>query len=637
MCFKNLPVAFDEAGKAYLKEGISDPYAVKKSGNAMTQEEKIRSLMAKNGHIKEVSIDPVTRVAGALAFHSVVNLQDRKVEDAHSMATLFRGYEIILKGRDPRDAIFISSRACGVCGGVHANCGAEAIEMALGVAPPPMGIAIRNLGQAAEFLYDHPLHLYLLSGPDYSTAVMGQSNPEIVERAMKTRAPHAAVHGFTMIGDIMDALNPLTGSLYLEALEETRRAREMTVLVWGKYPHPQTIVPGGISATINSQVLNEYQTRLNYFMDYSKKMIGIWDDIYDFLYEVEPRFHDVGKRPINLIDLGIWEHHEGYDANYKNATAWGDRRWATPGVVLDGKLVTTSLHTINAGLEEFIEHSYYEDWVKGGQTQKFKTDELGNPLSPYHMWNKETLPKPQGRSWREKYSWATSPRWDRQVVEAGAYARMWTTASSMKMPKNPYIEPTGTSMKMLLPAASLPEMQVEWKIPFELNAIERNRARAYAQAYTTLVALNNLLAAYDLMKQGNTAVSNEFTIPKDHRMGVGFWGAGRGFLSHHLEMENGALLNYQICTPSTINAGPRDPFGQVGPYEEAVLNTPIIEQFKNAEEYKGADILRTIRSFDPCMPCTTHVYAGDQTIVREVNTCACVLEDEGEPVEVGAD
>ena len=635
MCFKNLPVEFDADGKAHLRPGVVDPYAVKANTQVRTQEEKIRSLLAKNGHIKEVSIDPVTRVAGALAFHSVVDMQERKVEDAHSMATLFRGYEIILQGRDPRDAIFISSRACGVCGGVHANCSAEAIEMALGAVPPPMGIVVRNLGQAAEFLYDHPLHLYLLSGPDYSAAVMGQSNPSILKRAQTYKARGAHVHGFATIGEIMEALNPLTGRLYLEALEETRRAREMTVLVWAKYPHPQTIVPGGISATITSQTLNEYQTRLAFFMDYAKKMIHIWDDMYDFLYDVDPRFHDVGKRPINLIDLGIWEHHEGYDASYKNATAWGDRRWATPGVVIDGKLVTTSLHNINAGLEEFVDHSYYEDWTKA--PQKFKTDELGNPLSPYHMWNKQTLPKPEGRSWREKYSWATAPRWDRQVLEAGAYARMWTTASSQKIPKNPYIETTGTSMKMVLPASRLPEMTVEWVIPKELNAIERNRARAYAQAYTTLVALNNLVAAYDLMKQGNTAVSTEFHIPKDHRMGVGFWGAGRGFLSHHLEMENGALLNYQICTPSTINASPRDPFGQRGPYEEAVMNTPITEEFASEAEYKGADILRTIRSFDPCMPCTTHVYAGSQTIVREVNTCACILEDEGEPVMSGDD
>ena len=102
-------------------------------------------------------------------------------------------------------------------------------------------------------------------------------------------------------------------------------------------------------------------------------------------------------------------------------------------------------------------------------------------------------------------------------------------------------------------------------------------------------------------------------------------------------LENGALLNYQILTPSTINASPKDPFGQNGPYEEAVMNTPLIEQFKSPEEFKGADILRVIRSFDPCMPCTTHVYAGSQTIVREVNTCACILEDEGEPVPAGAD
>ncbi len=628
MCFKNLPIEFDDAGRARLREGVADPYLVKKNGSA-SREDRIKDLLARNGHIKEVSIDPVTRVAGALAFHSVVDLENRRVEHSHSMATLFRGYEVILKGRDPRDAIFISSRACGVCGGVHANAAAEAIEMAFGVAPPPMGIAVRNLGQAAEFLYDHPLHLYLLAGPDYSEAVIGATNPEILEKARKTRAPHADVHGFAMIGDIMTALNPLTGTLYLEALEETRRAREMTVLVWGKYPHPQTITPGGISVTITSQTLNEYQTRLFFFFDYAKKIIAIWNDVFDFLYEVEPKFHDVGKRERNLIDLGIWEHHKGYDATYARANEWGENRWATPGVVIDGELVTTNLHHINSGLEEFVDHSYYEEWT--GKPAKYKTDPLGNALSPYHMWNKETLPKPSGRSWREKYSWATSPRWDRQVIEAGAYARMWTTAAGKKLPENPFIQSTGTSMKMVIPSAGLPEMQVEWKVPTELNAIERNRARAYAQAYTALVALNNLLAAYDLQKQGDTAVARDFDVPKDERLGVGFWGAGRGFLSHHLEMDKGAITNYQICTPSTINASPHDPWGNPGPYEQAVMNTPIIEKFDRPEDYKGIDILRTIRSFDPCMPCTTHVYAGEHTIVREVNTCACILDDEGEP------
>ncbi len=190
MCFKNLPVVFDEAGKAHLREEVADPYVYSASTATADRQARMEALLARNGHIKEIRIDPVTRVAGALAFHSVVDLENRTVHDAHSMATLFRGYEVILKGRDPRDAIFISSRACGVCGGVHANCSAEAIEMAFGVTPPPLGIIVRNMGQAAEFLYDHPLHLFLLAGPDYSEPIVKATNPEIWTLAEVAKAPH---------------------------------------------------------------------------------------------------------------------------------------------------------------------------------------------------------------------------------------------------------------------------------------------------------------------------------------------------------------------------------------------------------------------------------------------------------------
>jgi hydrogenase large subunit len=632
VCFKNLPIEFDEQGKARLVQGVANPYAYQGSTAVADQQERIKELLARNGHIREVSIDPVTRVAGALAFHAVVDHEERRVLDAHSMATLFRGYEIILKGRDPRDAAFISSRACGVCGGVHSNAAAEAIEMAFGVAPPPFGIVMRNLGQAAEFLYDHPLHMFLLAGPDYSHVIVRATNPEVWDLAVSTPAPNRAVHGFGTIAEIMTALNPLSGTLYLEALQITRRAREMTVLAWGKYPHPQTIVPGGISVTDTVQTLNEYQVRLFEILDYSKRMALIWDDVFDFMYRAKPEYARVGERPKNLIDLGIWDHHDAYDATYARAAEWGDRRWNTPGVVIDGDLVTTDLHRINMGLEEFVEHSYYEPWTG---TAPYPTDPAGNPLSPFHPWNKETRPKPGGRTWKERYTWDTAPRWDRQVVEAGVYVRMWTTAAAKKIPANSFIESTGTSLRMLLPKAALPEMTLEWKIPERWNAFERNRARAYAEAYSALVALNNLLAAYDLQKRGETRVAADFTVPKDHRVGVGFWGAGRGFLSHHLTMDGGVLTNYQIITPSTLNAAPRDPFGQAGPYEEAVMNTPILEQMASPEDLKGVDLLRAIRSFDPCMPCTTHMYAGGHTVVREVNTCACILEDTPEPVPVG--
>ncbi|MHB8620535.1 MAG: nickel-dependent hydrogenase large subunit [Chloroflexota bacterium] len=230
-------------------------------------------------------------------------------------------------------------------------------------------------------------------------------------------------------------------------------------------------------------------------------------------------------------------------------------------------------------------------------------------------------------NWKEKYTWSTAPRWDRNVVEAGAYARLWITAAAKKIPSNPFIEATGDGMRMTLPKGKLPEVTLEWKVPKVCNAIERNRARAFSQPYTALVCLNNLLAGYNLMKQGETAVSRDFKVPRDERIGVGFWGAGRGYLAHHLTMDNGVLTNYQICTPSTTNASPADPWGNPGPYEEAVLNTPILEQFDTPENFKGIDILRTIRSFDPCMPCTTHTYAGGHTIVQEITTCGCELDE----------
>jgi len=623
MCFKNLPIEFDERGRAYLRGDVRNPYAYQ-ARTLVAEEERIEELLRRNGYIKSVDFDPVTRVAGALAFHAVVDLKERKVLSANSMATLFRGYEVIMKGRDPRDAIFITSRACGVCGGVHSATAALGIEMAWGIQPPPLGIVLRNLLLALEFLYDHPLHLFLLAGPDYSQAIVSTTNPELWERAQRTEARRTAIHGYRTIGEMMVDLNPLTGRLYLEALHMTRVAREAYVLIGAKYPHPETVVPGGMSTTVSLSTFNEIYVRLQQFFDYGKKAVAFWDDLTEFFYEADERYKQLGTRPMNLIDPGIWDDPEAYDATYEHCNEWGERRWATPGVIVEGELVTTKLQQLNIGLEEFVEHSYYEPW----DTYRFKTDPAGNPLSPYHMWNRETKPKPVGQNWKEKYSWATSPRWDRRVMEAECTARMWNTALARKL-KSEYIVPTGRSLKLRVPAGKLPEMELEWKVPSVWNAFERNRGRAYCIPYTALVALDNWLRGLSYLKRGETRVSTRFTVPKrGTRLGVGFWGAGRGYLVHHCVLEGGTVANYQIVTPSTWNASPKDPWGNGGPYEEAVLHTPILETFRSPEEYKGIDILRTIRSFDPCMPCTTHVYvAGSHRVItREVNTCACELD-----------
>lgn len=622
MCFENLPIEFDADGNAHLKKGVQNPY----SYATQTVEERdklLEELAVKNGQIQDIDYDPVTRVAGALAFHTTVNLEDRKVIDTASMATLFRGYEVILRGRDPRDAAFISSRACGVCGGVHATASALCIEMALGIKPPPLGIVIRNLLLSCEYLYDNPLHLFILAGPDFSEVLIRDTNPEIWAKATSAKSKYSNVHGYNTIGEIMTDLNPLTGKLYLEALEMTRVAREAYVLLGGKYPHPETVIPGGVTTTVTTTVLSEFYLKLKVFFDYSKRCIAIWDDVYDFMYEANPEYYHLGELPATMVDFGQWDHEDYYDGTYENCNTWGEKRWSTPGSIVNGKLVTTRLTDINVGFEEFVEHSYYEQW----EGHKFKTDPLGNPLSPNHPWNKTTIPRPGKQNWKERYSWSCTPTWDRHTFEAGAYVRVYMSAIANKLPKSEYFSSTGNSLILKLPKDQLPEMDMEWKIPKIWNAFERNRARAHAVGFNMMVTMENWVRAQDLLRRGETRVATPFEIPQDgNHIGVGMWGAGRGFLGHWAEIENGVLANYQISTPSTVNACPRTPWGEPGPYEQAVLNTPIIEtNFKDHSDFKGIDVLRALRSFDPCMPCTTHtmVEGTDKVVTREVTTCAC--------------
>ena len=550
------------------------------------------------GH--QVDLDPISRVAGSLGLRGVGG--GGYVSDVTAMASTFRGYEVLLQDRDVRDAIFISSRACGVCGGAHAMCSALALEMTFEIRPPEFGITIRNVLSALECIADHPQHLFVCAGPDYSELAVRASNPDLWARATSAPAAGVQTHGFRTIADIMTALNRFTGVLYREALVMSRTAREAYVLIGGKYPHPQTIVPGGISSTVDPSDLNLVLLRVVKFLDYSRKVAALWDDVTGFFYEANERYREVGAAPANFVDLGLWDDPESYDGTHENSASWGEQRWSTPGAVVGGRLQTTSLPEIDSQIEEFVDHSFYEDWVGGEQL--LTVDPSNHPLSQRHPWNKRTVPRPGTPDARGPYSWSTAPRWRNTAMETGAGARLWITAMADKLPARGFMEPTGRSMRFGLPQASLPQGEIEWRIPEIWNAFERNRARAYALVQATLVAYENALIAFDLARIGGpeAGIFSHYSIPKDHVIGAGYWGGARGYISHHVEVDDRVIRNYQIVAPSTFIAAPRDVAGAPGPLEQAVMATPDLTQGGNSH----LDVLRAIRSFDLCMSCATH-------------------------------
>ena len=188
--------------------------------------------------------DPITRIVGSLGIYTKIDFNQRVVAECHSTSSIFRGYSIFMKGKDPRDAHFITSRICGICGDNHATCSCYCQNMAYGVKPPHLGEWIVNLGEAAEYMFDHNIFQENLVGVDYCEKMVAETNPGVLERANNTEAPHAGDHGYRTIGDIMRSLNPFTGEFYREALQVSRMTREMFCLMEGRHVHPSTLYPG---------------------------------------------------------------------------------------------------------------------------------------------------------------------------------------------------------------------------------------------------------------------------------------------------------------------------------------------------------------------------------------------------------
>jgi hydrogenase large subunit len=534
-------------------------------------------------------------VSGALGVQ--LDTDGDSIADAWVSGNFYRGYEQILQGRDGRDIVPISSRICGWCGAVHQTTASIACEMAWGITPPPMAVALRSVAECTEAIWIHAAHLATRAGPDYCAPVMAATSPSLWAMAERTSARGAAIHGYESIGELMQGLTPGTGRYWTETLPAGRRVQEMINLMYGKFPHPSVVQAGTVGQHLTWANFTEYYTRLYMSVDYVKQVCALWDDLIDFLLEADPRFAELGERPANLINAGAWDDVRS-SYSYDALDATGKARLARPGVIVNGEVVEDRLTEINRGIQEDVEHSYFDAHSSTG------TAPDGADLPPGHPWLSSLTPRPGARDLEGRYSWATAPRWRDQVVETGPLGRLWLTATREDFPENDFIQPTGTGVKILIPMNFQPEMTVEWKIPQRVNALERLRADAYGVAFAGLCAALALLKGFELMRAGETAVSVPLEVSGQDVRGVGLWDSGRGMNAHWMHTEGGKVTGYQVIGPSTWNASPRDSQGRPGPLEEALIGSPILSE--GGDRARGMiDAARVIHSFDPCMNCGT--------------------------------
>jgi hydrogenase large subunit len=496
--------------------------------------------------------------------------------------------------------------------------------MAYGVKPPKLAEHITNLGEAAEYIFDHTIFQDNLVFVDFCEAMVKATNPGVLARAERTDAPRGDIHGYRTIAEIMKAFNPFEGEVYKEALKVSRITREMFCLMEGRHVHPSTLYPGGVGTMPQPNTFTDYLSRLMRVIDFIKKAVAMNDDVFDFFYEALPGYEEVGKRRILLGCWGAFQNPDVVDYRYATMNEWGKAMYVTPGIIVDGKLVTNNLIDINLGLRIMLGSSFYEDWVN---EDPFVThDPLGNPVDMRHPWNQTTVPVPQKRDFEGNYSWVMSPRWFHQETGdhlaldtgGGPLARLWSTALS-GLVDTPYVKTTGGGIRITLPKGEkLPETTLEWRIPKWSNTLERDRARPYFIAYAAAMALQFLEEAMGMLRSGETKVYENFEVP-DESIGCGFHEAVRGVLSHHLVIRDKKIANYHPYPPTPWNASPRDIYGTPGPYEDAVQGQPIFEE-NGPDDFKGVDIMRTVRSFDPCLPCGVHMYMGKGKTLTTVHS-----------------
>jgi len=505
--------------------------------------------------LAKITVDPITRIEGHLKIE--VTTENGVVKEARSSGVLFRGMELILRDRDPRDAQRYTQRICGVCPTSHSIAATLNLDSAFGIADkiPDNGRIVRNLILGAAHIADHILHFYHLTALDYVdvTKVAGYDGNDPTLNSVKEFVQRGELAPFVprYEGDyrLSDQMNIDALAHYVKALEMRRKGQEMLAIFGGKMPHNMAVIPGGVTETVTVDKIASFLWRLNELRDFI-------DNVYipDVLAVAEAYsdYFEIGAGCGNLLSYG------SFDLEGSNPDLTKRKRLLKQGTV-STDLKPGSLDTNK--IMEYVKHSWYADSSTGK-----------------HPAQGETAPQP-GK--KEAYSWVKAPRYDGKVYEVGPLARMAVAYASG--------EPT---VKELVDSV-LSRFKAGPAVLF--SVLGRHAARAL---YTKFVA-DSMPEWLLQLKPGEPAYV-DYDIP-DEGVGMGLVDAARGALGHWIEIRDKRIANYQCVVPSTWNLCPRDDKGQPGPVEQALIGTKI------RDEDNPFEIGRIVRSFDPCLACAVHL------------------------------
>jgi [NiFe] hydrogenase large subunit len=519
-----------------------------------------------------VVIDPVTRIEGHLRIE--VEIRNGAVAAAWSSGMLFRGIETILKGRNPEDAWLFTQRLCGVCTYVHGSSSVRCVENALGVSVPANARTIRNLQMGAQFLHDHIVHFYHLHALDWIDMTSAlNANTAATDTLAKEVSPDAPVIDFAAVQNRLKTFiaggqlgifagaywpheaylltpeeNLLLAAHYLEALRLQVKAGRMHAVFGGKNPHPQSLKVGGVTCRddITSARIAEFRALLQETRNFIET-VYVPDAV--LLAQAYPEWAGLGGGG-NFLAFG----------EFPQSTAEPASLYFPQGVVFNrGQVAALNL----ASISEHVKHSWYN-----GETAR-------------HPSTGETVPNFTGIDTTSRYSWLKAPRYAGEPLEVGPLARVMVAYKNnhpaLKAEVDDFLAKSGLSFDRMA------------------STIGRTAARALESAVIAR-AMDGWLGAL----QTGGSLQQSWTMPAS-ASGFGLNEAPRGALGHWIQIQEGKIGNYQMVIPSTWNFGPRCGADKPGPVESALVGTPV------AEPERPVEILRTLRSFDPCIACAVHV------------------------------